>query len=81
MRRRWHESEDARRELEKARETLNALSATRDDAVVSAVNALIREAIMRGASDIHLTPEKPDRPMRAFLRLHGALVEIAVPPG
>ena len=73
------ESEQARQELERAREILNALNVSRDDAVVTAVNTLIREAILRGASDIHLIPERPDTPIKAFYRVSGALIEVPFP--
>lgn len=69
---------ELRAEVERSRDVLDLLEAASDAKVVRLVNWLIREAIRRGASDIHLIPAR--EALSVLLRLDGALEEIAFPP-
>jgi type II secretory ATPase GspE/PulE/Tfp pilus assembly ATPase PilB-like protein len=67
------ESEALREELAQARQALDALDASSDAAIVRLVNATIITAIERGASDIHIVPER--RTVIVRYRLDGALTD------
>ncbi len=56
-----------------------ALQAQIDDApVVKLINGILTDAVLRGASDIHIEPYEHE--MRVRYRIDGALVEIMKPP-
>jgi type IV pilus assembly protein PilB len=67
--------------LEDAEEDVNvaALQAQIDDEpVVKLINGLLTDAVMRGASDIHIEPYEKE--LRVRYRIDGALKEIMKPP-
>jgi len=56
-----------------------ALQAQVDDApVVKLINGILQDAVMRGASDIHIEPYEKE--IRVRYRIDGALIEIMKPP-
>src|SRR5690348_8461663 len=67
------ESEALREELAQARQALDALDASSDAATVRLVNAIIVGAIERGASDIHIVPER--RAVTVRYRQDGTLTD------
>ncbi|MES2459484.1 MAG: ATPase, T2SS/T4P/T4SS family [Armatimonadota bacterium] len=69
------ESEALREEVVRSRQILDSIDATRDDAVVRIVNDQITQAITRGASDIHLVPQR--RSVMVSCRIDGYLQEVS----
>ncbi len=67
------ESEELRDELAQARQALDALTASSDGPIVRLVNSMIVGAIERGASDIHIVPER--RAMIVRYRMDGVLTD------
>src|SRR5213594_2438318 len=62
-----------RAEMERSRELLDLMEAANEQATANRVDQQIRQAIERGASDIHVIPGK-ERTV-AYFRLDGALQE------
>jgi type II secretory ATPase GspE/PulE/Tfp pilus assembly ATPase PilB-like protein len=67
------ESDDLREELAQARQMLDALSASSDGPIIRLAYAMIVGAIERGASDIHILPER--RAVTVRYRLDGVLTD------
>src|SRR5262249_50067131 len=67
-----------RSEVERGREVLDLLEAAGERKVVELVNGTLREAIRRGASDIHLVPGRKE--LVTWLRIDGRLEELDVSP-
>jgi type II secretory ATPase GspE/PulE/Tfp pilus assembly ATPase PilB-like protein len=67
------ESDDLREELAQARQMLDALSASSDGPIIRLAYAMIAGAIERGASDIHILPER--RTVTVRFRLDGVLTD------
>jgi len=67
-------STELRAELERSRELLDLMEAASEKATVHRVNQQIRQAIERGASDIHVIPGLHDGTVS--LRIDGALEEL-----
>lgn len=51
-----------------------------DGTVARLVNQLIADAVSRGASDIHIEPNGPDRPVTIRLRIDGECEDVALLP-
>jgi type II secretory ATPase GspE/PulE/Tfp pilus assembly ATPase PilB-like protein len=64
-------SAEVRMELERSRELLGLLEAASEKSLIERVNTLIREAIERGASDIHVVPARDET--LVSLRIDGVL--------
>lgn len=67
-------SAELRAELERSRELLELMEAASEKAVVERVNRQAREALDRGASDIHIIPGVHETVV--YLRIDGALEEL-----
>ena len=67
-------STELRSELERSRELLDLMDAANEQATANRVEQQIRQAIERGASDIHVIPGKAATPV--YLRIDGALQEL-----
>jgi type II secretory ATPase GspE/PulE/Tfp pilus assembly ATPase PilB-like protein len=68
-------STELRAELERSRELLDLMEAASEKATIHRVNQQIRQALERGASDIHVIPSLHDGVV--FLRIDGALEKLA----
>lgn len=66
-------SDELRAELARSRELLDRLAAASEESIQRLVHAQIVEAIQRGASDIHIVPERESTVVR--LRIDGVLHE------
>lgn len=75
---RMAESEELREQLSEARTLLDALTVSGEEATVRVVNEQITEAIRRGASDLHILPERQE--VRIRLRIDGHLHDMAPLP-
>jgi type II secretory ATPase GspE/PulE/Tfp pilus assembly ATPase PilB-like protein len=66
-------SAEVRAELERSRELLGLLEAASEKSLIERVHTLIKEAIVRGASDIHVVPARDET--LVSLRVDGVLHE------
>jgi type IV pilus assembly protein PilB len=68
---------DLRSEVERSRDVLDLLEAASERRILQVVDTMVVEAVRRGASDIHLVPDRAG--LKVYLREDGALVELPLP--